>query len=423
MAERETGRYAVTRVPPTVRHATPGTTLSGASVMERYERATFDKELANPEDHGRAELLTPGHPLVEAVLSLTLDQLGALLGRGAILVDEADVGEEAKMVVALEHAVVDGRETARGRQVVSRRFEFVSVYPDGSAFAAGYAPYLDCRPPTDAERRLIDPLLEEEWLEGDLGRRAFAWAVEQAVPAHLAEVRVRTAERVAKVRVAVRDRLTRQVAYWDARAAELREQATAGRQPKLNPDRAQARADELAARLEARMANLQREEQLSALPPEVVAAAFVVPVGFLARHSAAEAPSALSQADRENVERRAVQAVCAAERAAGWQPEVMPYANPGFDIRSADPDGGLRFIEVKGRRAGAEVFMITRNEILHALNVPDSWVLALVEVGEEGERVRYLSRPFGDGVHLPFDTTAAVLSWPEYWARSQEVSA
>jgi hypothetical protein len=171
------------------------------------------------------------------------------------------------------------------------------------------------------------------------------------------------------------------------------------------------------------MADLRREEQLSALPPEVVAAAFVVPAGFLARHSTAEAPPALSQADRENVERRAVQAVCAAERAAGWQPEVMPHANPGFDIRSADPDGELRFIEVKGRAAGAEVFMVTRNEILHALNVPDSWVLALVEVGEEGERVRYLSRPFGDGVHLPFDTTAAVLSWPEYWARGQEVPA
>ncbi|MGH9155574.1 MAG: hypothetical protein ACRD1K_07025 [Acidimicrobiales bacterium] len=64
--------------------------------------------------------------------------------------------------------------------------------------------------------------------------------------------------------------------------------------------------------------------------------------------------------------------------------------------------------------------MVTRNEILHALNVPDAWVLALVEVspdGPAGDRVRYLRRPFGGAVHLPFDTTATVLSWPDYWGR------
>jgi hypothetical protein len=44
----------------------------------------------------------------------------------------------------------------------------------------------------------------------------------------------------------------------------------------MNPDRAQQRADELAARLKRRMAELDKEEQLRALPPVVVGAALVV---------------------------------------------------------------------------------------------------------------------------------------------------
>ena len=189
----------------------------------------------------------------------------------------------------------------------------------------------------------------------------------------------------------------------------------------MNPDRAQARADDLAGRLAARMAELDREEQLGALPPVVVGAALVVPAGLLARlgGQSAEPPAAFAL-ERRLVEQRAVDAVVAAEEALAYDVTVMPPNNPGFDLRSEGPGGDLRFVEVKGRVTGADQFMVTRNEILHALNVPDAWVLAMVEVspdGPDGDCVRYLRRPFGDTVHLPFDTTATVLSWPDYWTR------
>ena len=80
---------------------------------------------------------------------------------------------------------------------------------------------------------------------------------------------------------------------------------------------------------------------------------------------------------------------------------------------------------MKGRIAGGETFMVTRNEILHALNVPDAWVLALVEVSPDGaahDRIRHLRRPFGDTVHLPFSANATMLSWPDYWQRGTDPS-
>jgi len=425
MGEREAGRFEVTRVPEPVRQATRAVGGKGV-VLARYERVTFDKGRSRPEGKEPAELLAPGHPLFEAVLSLTLQQLEPLLRRATVLTDDADTGDAPRLLVFLDHTVTDGRPATTGRRVVSRRFEFVEITSDGTATSGGYAPYLDYRPLADDEGELVGKVLADPWLGPEAERAVLTHAVEVAVPAHLAEVRAHTLARVTKVRAAVRDRLTKQIAYWDARAAELAAQAAANRHPRMNPERAQARADDLATRLAARLGELDREEQLSALPPVVAGAALVVPAGLLARlRGDPPGPPAAFALERAVVEQRAVDAAVAAEEALGHRVTVMPPCNPGFDLRSETSEGGLRFVEVKGRIAGADTFMVTRNEILHALNVPEAWVLALVEVSPDGaahDRLRHVHRPFGDTVHLPFSTTATMLSWPDYWQRGSDPS-
>ena len=68
----------------------------------------------------------------------------------------------------------------------------------------------------------------------------------------------------------------------------------------------------------------------------------------------------------------------------------------GYDIESRVPDTGkLRFIEVKGRLAGADVLTVTRNEILYSLNNPEEYILAMVEFfPDESHRTHYLGQPF-----------------------------
>jgi hypothetical protein len=57
--------------------------------------------------------------------------------------------------------------------------------------------------------------------------------------------------------------------------------------------------------------------------------------------------------------------------------------------------GRLRFIEVKGRVAGAETLTVTRNEILYSLNKPDDFILAMVQFCADGSHsLHYLRRPF-----------------------------
>ena len=85
-----------------------------------------------------------------------------------------------------------------------------------------------------------------------------------------------------------------------------------------------------------------------------------------------------------------------AEIALGNSPKDVSANKIGYDIESHDAQTGrIRFIEVKGRRSGAPTITITRNEILTALNAPEHFILALVEVEDERvAKLRYVRQPF-----------------------------
>jgi len=74
---------------------------------------------------------------------------------------------------------------------------------------------------------------------------------------------------------------------------------------------------------------------------------------------------------------------------------------------------------------GAETFVVTQNELRFSANIPDTYLLALVEVSPDGaghDRVRYLRRPYGPDLRLPFDTTSTTLGWTAYWHRADPPS-
>jgi hypothetical protein len=113
---------------------------------------------------------------------------------------------------------------------------------------------------------------------------------------------------------------------------------------------------------------------------------------------------------RAEVERLAMDAVIAAERALGNLPRDVSAENKGYDIESRDPRSGhLRFIEVKGRQADGREVIITKNELLASLNAPDAFILALVRI-EHGyaQAPLYVRRFFGR--ELGFAETAVVFN-------------
>ena len=274
MRRREAGRWEIVRVPAALRER-DRIAGRGDPVLARYERACFDK--ADIAGQPRAALLAPGHPLLDALVALTIEGAGDVLRQGAILVDDTDRSDVPRVLVAMEHAIRDGRRGRAGqRSVISQRLQFVSLGEDGSAQDAGPAPYLDARPLRDDERDAATALLGAAWLTGDIERAAIGHAIVALIPEHLREVRDRRLPEIDKVAREVTDRLTRAINHWDKRAEELRLQEQAGKVTRLNSGNAAATAERLADRLRHRLAELDAERDIAPLPPQVKGAALIV---------------------------------------------------------------------------------------------------------------------------------------------------
>jgi hypothetical protein len=396
--ERETKRYEIKHVPSLIRNR-DRQIGRGQPVLLRYERITFEKPLINPAGKPLADFVCPGHPLLDATLDLVLERHRDLLKRGTVLVDESDQGEEVRPLLYLEHTIQDARtDRAGNRRTVSKRLQFVEITGQGQARSGGYAPFLDYRPLTEQERDAFATFALPDWIRRNLESQALEYAAIHLVPEHLREVRRRKEELITKTLAAVKQRLTTEINYWDHRASRLNERELAGRtNAKLNSGLARQRADELAARLQKRTAELEQERRLSALPPVLLGGALIAPVGLLRRLRGQQfdIPPTFAQ-ETERSEMLAMAAVMRAERELGFEPRDVSEENRGYDVESSIPGTGkLRFIEVKGRVVGARTVTVTKNEILTALNKPEDFFLAIVTIDSNGPTVpQYLRCPF-----------------------------
>ena len=216
--ERESKRYQLTYVPGVIRNRDRIIGV-GEPVLPRYERITFEKHLIALQGKPLAAFVCPGHPLLDATLDLILERHRDLLRQGAALVDSQGESDDLRVLFYLEHKIQDGRIHRDGaRWIVSRQMQFLEIDRNDTVRQPGYAPYLDYRPITDDERPLVTNVLEAEWLSGDLDSRIIEYAVECLVPEHLKEVKAHKDELIRKTLGAVKDRLTKEINYWDHRA-------------------------------------------------------------------------------------------------------------------------------------------------------------------------------------------------------------
>lgn len=396
--QREPRRYEITHVPAIIRNRDR---LIGVRepVLPRYERIVFEKSLIAPPGIPLAAFVCPGHPLLGAVIDLTLERNRDLLRRGTVLVDERDSGTDPRILFYLEHAIQDASLTRSGdRRVISKQMLYVELDASGRTRHLHYAPYLDYRPLKDDEPQIDTILARPECagIDRTLEQKALGHAVAHVVPEHLKEIRESRLELIAKTEAAVRERLSKEIVYWDYRAEDLKLQEQAGRvNARLNSGEARKRADALQARLHKRLEELKLEAQISPLPPVVLGGLLIVPIGLMAAMKGYTADRATTPTDTQTSAARARAVVMEVERRLGFEPVDRETEKLGYDIESRIPGTGkLRFIEVKGRETGADTITVTRNEILYSLNKPDDFILAIVEFDGDNHRVHYIRQPF-----------------------------
>ena len=404
---REQGRYEITHVPANIRERDRQITgrdrRNADPVLRRYERVCFEKQYVRLIDRvgtPMASLIHPGHPLMQSVTDLVLEQHRNKLKQGAVLVDPSDMGLTPKVLFIIDHSVKEG---AKPDQVVSRRIQFVEIDPQGVAINAGWAPHLDMEPISQADLALIQDVFVGPWLNGtdaqNLEHVALAHASTNMVPEHFDEVRSRREQNVDKTLNAVHERLVKEINYWSDRYIKLQDDIAAGKDVRLTLDNVRRTIDELTARREFREKELLAMRHVISATPVVAGGALVIPAGLLAQRKGE--PNFSADADaRARVEWVAMHAVMNAERALGHEVIDVSAQKCGWDVTSMPRavDGRLppsRHIEVKGRAKGNTTVTVTRNEVLYGLNQQDKFILAIVLVdGDQHEGPFYVRTPF-----------------------------
>jgi len=399
---REPGRFEIHRVPPRVMRASR-ILNPAAPLPKRYERVTFVPTGASDPKH-EISLIALGHPLLDALIAVTLEDLSHTLERGTVLVDRRGLVNEPTLLGIVEETITDGL-----RHVVSRHFDY--VLSGTTETVSEIPPYLDCDAPRSDEVENARAC-EVPDQHGRLERIRSA-AYEKGVRVRMKEIHAQRDHEIERTRTQVKDRLNAEAQLWYDRAAMSHDEELAGRTPRTSSASAQRHAREMEERLERRIGELDAAAKLTAKSPRLCARALIVPEPLA---SGGPAPFARDTAE---VDRRAVSAVMRAERAQGRSPQEMPHSNPGFDISSTDGAGNRVFIEVKGRIEGAPTFTVTANEVAFAHTQEGHHVLALVSVSPRGaahDQLRYVYDAFA---HI--DPTVTTLSynerWNKYWQR------
>lgn len=419
--KREPNRFEVTHVPHELREIL-GSTQWGTKVLRRYERITFVREGVNCDGKPTADLISPGHPLLDALIEWVNRKYGEEYRKGGILIDSSNKSASPRLMCCLDTSIRDAVMEDGENRIIARRMSFVELDSAGHASNGGFAPYLDYDPvPTGKITKMRQIVNSAEWMGSDVEKLAVSYAAKAIIPEMFTETRDSRLATIQKIKHEVESRLQAEVNYWDRKAAEYKDKLKKDGDNNIvrsNMEKAEGKANELDARKKARLAELNREEQIAPMTPVLTSVAIVIPASMLE-----DTPSQqLYGRDRKAVEDAAMKAVMEIERRMGFEPRDVSMDNCGYDIESVIPidkrpqysGNAIRCIEVKGRaleHAGSVT--VSRNEMNTAMNIPERFILALVTVDKDKTETTYCMdcfsmRPPTASSSVNFDTNRLI---------------
>lgn len=338
-----------------------------------YDRIVFEKSLLAVDP--RLEWITPGHPLFEAVREAVARLVATDLRQGAIFFDLQR--ERASQLDVYAASIKDGR----GRPA-HRRLFVVEAGVDGMTLRQPTL-FLDLVPASDvnAPTGQLASLSESE-----------AFLLRDGLEPFLAEVEADRQAEVARIRAHVDLALNALIDRAQIKHAELLEQQTSGVGSQGIEGRlaqAETHLDDLNARLEKRLADLDKERECVIGDVVHIGRAWVLP------HPERTTPVGRPMVSDPEIERIAVEWATAHETAQGRVVESVEKDNRGFDLISRLPhseDRGsfvdVRFIEVKGRATTGDV-ALTTNEFKTAQRLKaDYWLYAVFDAATSPRLVR-----------------------------------
>lgn len=348
--ERKDGFLSIESIPFDIRQIAEEDNFkkSYGHLLKRYPKVTFDKERAfkSPD----AEFVSFGHPLFEAVMTWVEKNFIDSLMRGATFIDPD--GRLNGYILFYEAEIRDGMGATAGKRLFSfydSGNEIVPISPAiiwdlGEGEGIGQE-HIDIEALKARASNKVIKKLEEYKLE-------------------LLKERARQAE--IKERYGIKS-LEYLIVKLDGELIDLYSRKEAGENVDLAIRNKEERKSEYERALEDLKRQIEKEKSLTMSMPRFMGIIRVMPP---------EKIDSAMQSDAE-IERVGMEIAMRYEIENGRTPEDVSSQNLGFDIRSIDKDGTVRYIEVKARAENGDI-ALTQNEWFKAQRFKEDYYLYVV---------------------------------------------
>ncbi len=372
--QRPDGHWRIPYVPSALRDLPMDLARRYEKPQERYSRFTFD--LGEARKTG-IEAIGPGHPLFESLLQHTIANCRDDLEQGAMLLDPDNRCEG--LVWLVEGAINDGLDAVVGQKL----FAVYQPADNGDMEALPPGMFLDFGIP---EQSLTPPEnLKRLLTQRDL---ALEWSAMRQIEPYKQEIEERRMREVETVRRYLKESFEVQIAESDSKLMDYEEKQERGRDMQMAINEELRRNEDLRRRKDERLKRADRESMISMSAPRILGVAAIVPADQTIEGTASK--PAMRRDD--DVERAAIDYVMQYERDKGRAPRDRSPDKLPFDISSESEDGGIRYIEVKGR-AGLGAVELTGNEWLTAENMGEDYWLYIVSNAKNDPQLTIIRDP------------------------------
>lgn len=349
----------------------------------------FDKqvflEYQTTPDLGPVHYISPGNPVFDSLIKLTLQQYKEDMLRGTVLVSADDLNPYLAFFV--RSRITDNRHTVDGPSIASEKVALVCQREENFALTS-VAHLLDLHPPLHLAKTPPAPP------EMD-GHHAVIWSFEHITQPQHAEARRLVQEDARRRQAFLEEAFNTIILDLSAEINELQSRILLGDnrvQDKILLR--QKQIEEIKRKKEERLQKLALMQQLSMHEPEVLGCAWIVPL------TQVEYQGHFGMSRDDEAAAIAMATAMEFEKARGWRPEDVSREELGYDIRSVSPDGLKQYIEVKGRNAAGAV-MLTENEMNRLAQLGDSaWLYIVINCRTQPELFRFQN----PARHLSFKT-------------------
>ena len=366
LRERRDGFLAIESIPRSIRRFAQEDAFNRkhSGISTAYPKATFDKEVAfrTPD----AEFISFGHPLFEAVLDWIGEELSDCLKQGAVFEDPD--GKLDGVILVYEGEIHDGLDQVVG----ARMFAFYVQSDTETVEPIDPVTIWDM-----AESTRQVETVDIEALKGQV--MAALMPVLEGYKGELAVERERQAEIKRKYGLTSLDHLIIQL---DGELIQLNDRRNNGENVDLAIRNKEEQKDSYHHAQDKLERVIAQEQVLRMNTPNYLGAIRVLP----------PAEKSATIRSTTEIEQRGMETAMDYERKEGRAPEDVSAENLGFDIRSTDPAGVKRYIEVKARAGLGEV-TLTQNEWFKAQQFKSDYFLYVVLNAATQPDLRIIQNP------------------------------